>query len=765
MSHENSALKSLLAGVAVLAVLVTLTGCSSGPASRPETAEEFAAATTIFRDEWGVPHVYGPTDESVVFGYMYAQAEDNFWQIEDSIIQAVGRSAEVYGEATVGADLLNRALEIVRLSQEETDRMSPEMKGLVRAGTEGLNHYLASHPEVEPRLIERFEPWHLAALSRFSVYQLFMMGKARIKGEEMALLATPVDGIMDKAASLEPSSSGWPAAAFEVAVNPRVQAADGEAIAGSNMWAVTPDRTQTDNALLFINPHQPYFGPGQWYEGHVDSEEGLHFSGAGFFGTFLPTIGHNETMGWSHTVNNPDILDVYLETFDDSENPLAYRYGDEYRQATSFTDTVSVRGEDGTLVATDYEFKKTHHGPIVGYRDGKGLALKMAKFEEGGQSEMRYRMAKATNVHQLKEAMSTLATPMFNTVAADAEGNIWYAYYGAVPRRNEGYDWSVPVDGSDPETEWQGYHPLEELPQVLNPGSGYVQNCNATPFLASGDGDNPKKDDFPSYMAPEDDNPRSRISRRILEGDHRFGFDQWAELAFDTRVIEGEVWIPRLAEALGSLSANSSRARKLAPGLELLEGWDNVSTKESTEMTLFFKWREVMIQGRVEDLLDSFEMAMDTLESNWGTWAVAWGEINRVQRIHTSGVGEFSDERESLAVAGGPGPLGIVFNFYTRPVEGQQRRYGVAGHSYASVVEFDEGEAKARSILVFGQNADEASPHYFDQARLFADGQFKPAWFSKTDVEANAVSDYHPGELRSKSSTPPLGTEATASAQ
>lgn len=752
--------RSRRTGVRTLALVAAVSmawACGPSSVEAPQTPEEFAATTTIHRDEWGVPHISGPTDASVVFGWMFAQAEDNFWQIEDSLIQAIGRAAEVRGEEALPGDLLNRALEIPRLSQEEWQRLQendPKVAALIQAAADGLDYFMATHPELEVRLLNDVEPWHLLAFSRFAVYQLFMMGRAGIQPEEMATLAEPVSAT--ETARLHPAggavSSGHLAAlyerAFADALDP-VEAA--QRVAGSNMWAVRGERTKGGAPLLFINPHQPYFGPGQWIEGHLRSDEGLHFSGAGFFGSFLPTIGHNETVGWSHTVNAPDILDVYEITFDDPEDPLAYRYGDGTRQATTWADRVAVRAQDGSRSEAEYRFRKTHHGPIVGTRDGKALALRMAMFEEGGQSQMRYRMATARDVFELKDAMASLATPMFNTVAADQKGNIWYVYYGAVPRRDEQFDWSRPVDGSDPRTEWNGYHPIDELPQVLNPASGYVQNCNATPFLASGEGDNPDPEAFPAYMAPEDDNARSRISRRILEQDGPFDLDSWARLAFDTRVIEAEVWIPRLAEAVDGLP--SAEARELAEPLALLEGWDGVSTVDSTAMTLFFAWREAMLVGRMEDLVESFEFAVASLEGVWGSWSVPWGDINRMQRIHTSGIGQtadggFSDARPSVAVPGGPGPVGIVFNFYTRPVEGQKRRYGVAGHSFVAVAEFGE-QVDARSLLVFGQNADPASPHYFDQAQMFADGRFKPAWFTSDEVSEHAKRTYRLSEATS----------------
>ncbi|HYV05239.1 MAG TPA: penicillin acylase family protein, partial [Blastocatellia bacterium] len=256
-------------------------------------AEKIARSVTIYRDSYGVPHVYGPTDASCVFGYIYAQAEDNFWQIEDSYIRALGRASEVYGERTLADDMLNRALEIPRLGKAEYDRTTGRARELADALADGLNYFLAKNPQVKPRLITHFEPWYTFAFSRFTIYQLFIFGKSGLRVEEIKTAVQAADSAGAAAASTQ-------GALLNIPLN-GLDEPETEPIVGSNMWTVTPAKSASGNALLFINPHQPFFGPGQWYEGHVHSNEGWNLSGASFFGSPSPTIGHNEYLGWSHT--------------------------------------------------------------------------------------------------------------------------------------------------------------------------------------------------------------------------------------------------------------------------------------------------------------------------------------------------------------------------------------------------------------------------------------------------------------------------------
>jgi acyl-homoserine-lactone acylase len=680
------------------------------PAGTDDSLASLARTVTIYRDTYGVPHVFGRTDASTVFGFAYAQAEDNFWRVEENFINALGRASELYGEKSLDEDRLNHALEIPRLAREEYARLDRHMRSLCDAYAAGLNYYLARHPEARPRLLTKIEPWYTLAFIRYNYYQ---NGFARDRS---------LRGIGLETAGIENDLKDH---------------------TGSNGWVVGPSKSASGHALLFINPHLPFFGPGQVYEGHVHSDEGWNFTGYTRFGFPLPYVGHNENGGWVSTDNAADLTDVYLETFDDPARPLAYKYGKEYRLATEHVEEIRVKTPAG-LETHRFTMRKTHHGPILGARDGKMLSLRMAKFESDGWLREWYDMTRATSLAALKRAIAPLNMLFGNVMYADRQGNTWYLYNGAVPKRDPRFDWSKPVDGSDPATEWQGYHSMDELPQLTNPKTGWMQNCNTTPFLLTSEG-NPDPATFPKYMVQEDDNPRGAISREILSGKSTFTFDDWTRLAFDTRVMSAGRRLPDLLAAIKAKADGNSRLGEIHAELSR---WNRRSSNESVAMTLFSLWHDRIGRDEnptVEKQLEALDEVVNQLERDFGTWKVAWGEITRLQRRDESKDQEFSDQSPSVPVSGVNGNDGAVFTLYATPVRGQKRRYGVAGGTYISVVEFGP-KVRALSIHTFGASGDPKSRHYMDQSVLYARGEFKPAWLTLADIRANLEAAYHPGE-------------------
>ena len=686
---------------AAAAVVIGFSSLGAGPSP----SDDLAAHVTIYRDTYGIPHVFGETDASTLFGFAYAQAEDNFWRIEANYIKALGRSAEVEGEDGLVGDKRSRTLEVPRLAQAEYARMPERMRKLLDAFAAGLNAYLADHPEVHPRLLTRFEPWYPLAFIRYNYYQNGFFWSA----------------------GLEPGD-------FEVALD---DASLHLKDFGSNGWVIGPAKSATGHAMLFINPHLPFFGSGQVYEGHIKSDEGWNFTGYTRFGFPFPYVGHNESLGWVSTDNAADQADLYLETFDDSAHPTAYRYGKGYRQATVWTDTIAVKTEGG-IERRVFSFRKTHHGPIMGVRDGKPLALRMAKLDGDGWLEEWFKMTRARRVSELKAAMRPLNMLFGNVMAADADGNTFYLYNGAVPVRDPRFDWSSPVDGTDPATEWKGYHPIADLPQLTNPPTGWMQNCNTTPFLLTSNG-NPDSSKFPRYMVQESDNWRGLVSRRILESTPRFTWDDWVRVAFDNYVIGADSLLPRLLRDFGADSAGNAR---LAAAIDTLRRWNRHSDTASVAMTLYDRWTEALDGGAAP--LPALDSALARLEREWGGWRVPWGEINRLQRIDESADQEFADARSSIPVVGVSGRDGAVFTYYAGPIPGQKRRYGVAGASYVSVVDFGP-TVRALAVHTMGASGDPQSPHYFDQAPLYARGEFRPAWFTLEEIKAHAERVYKPG--------------------
>ena len=686
-------------------------------------AETLAQQVTVYRDHYGTPHVFGKTDASTVFGFAYAQAQDNFPQIEENFLLATGRGAEIYGPDLVNEDLLNRTLAIEEHAKGDYKAMDSHMRLLCDAYAAGVNYYLAHHPEVHPRLLHRVEPWHPLAFIRYSYYQ---NGFAR----------DPKLGKTDFESDLLRSTS---------------------AHNGSNGWVIAPSRSASGHAMLFIDPHLSFFGPGQVYEGHVHSDEGWEFSGYARFGFPFPYIGHNAAVGWMSTDNVADMVDGYVEQFDDPRNPLSYRYGTGHKTALRSEAKILVKAANGTETQT-FQTLWTVHGPVLGKYEGHPLAAALPMYESHGWLREWYDMTKAQDLKQLIAALEPRQMLFGNVMSAGRDGHIFYVYNAAVPKRDPHFDWSKPVDGSNPATQWQGYYALSDLPQLTDPATGWMQNCNTSPFLLTSSG-NPEAGKFPHYMVREGmvegwdaQNPRGLASERVLTSRSRFTFDEWSEAAFDTHVITADTtlqeWLPMVNPELASGDAATSVGQAVA----LLRDWDHVSRTDSVAMTIYTRWHGAMRKKpeTAQNLTETLAQSLAELERNFGSWKTQYGELNRLARSTGParppfGNPAFDDKDPSLPLAAVNEDDGAVFTLRTVPgVEGR-RRYGVHGDTYVSVVEFGP-KTRARSVMTFGESGDPRSPHFEDQAALFSKGEFKESWFTLEEVKANAESAYHPGE-------------------
>jgi acyl-homoserine-lactone acylase len=710
-------------------------GPGPAPGSGPQ-ADPAAPAAIIYRDAYGAPHVVSDTDAGALFGMAWALADDDWPLMEENYLHALGRHAELVGEAGVAEDRLARALEIVPLSRAEYEAAPPRLRGLLDAFAAGANAWLAARPPGALRVLDRVEPWYPIALIRYKYYQVEFLGYAGLRPEWTRRLfdqGWPAPQAGDRPARVAPAAGEAPG-----------PLAGGERPHGSNQWAVAPARTASGGTLLLINPHQRFVGVQRYAEIHLDSREGLRFSGLTVFGFPLPYMGHNGRLGWAYTDNYADHSDLYAVTLDDPAEPLRYRWGDGHRTTETWTETVRVRAAAGGLEERTFPFWKTHHGPVVGVADdGRPLAARLARLAEGGWYEQWEAMIRARSLPEWRAALARLRVAYMNVLYADAEGNIGYVYGSAVPRRKPGIDPAGILEGGDPATEWQGFHPLEELPQVWNPPSGWLLNTNSEPFSVT-EGVPFTRADFPAYMVgPETDNPRAQSSRRVLRALDRAGFEDFARLAWDSRLSAADAVLPELfAEATGSEGA-------LAAAVERLGAWDRTASAGSVETTWFVLMAELRAAAErggehpAHPWLAALGEALRRLEAEHGTAEVAWGAINRHQRPLPGAPLALDPARPSLPIGGAPGSLGSVFTYHSAPAGSAAPRLGTGGNSFLMAVELGPGRSlppRARSILNYGQSGDPASPHVFDQATLYSRREMKPAPFTREEVEAAAVS-------------------------
>jgi penicillin amidase len=703
--------------------------------------QQQAKQVTIIRDNWGVPHVYGNTDADAVFGLMYSQCEDNYWQLEETYISALGRESELYGEKGLDNDwsaaLFRARIEGKRFYSDA----DPFIKELCNAAAAGINYYLQVHPNVQRRLLPRYEPWY------FLIPGGSNPANHGITRQEM-------EKVMKSNTTYK----------FEGMDDQWLQHIE----SGSNMIAIAPTKSATGKSMLLINPHVDFFGNGQRYECHLNSEQGLNVSGFAMFGNFYIWSGFNPNIGWSHTNSGVDFTDVYLERFNHPTDSLQYSYGNHYKQAQLFTDTILCKS-DSILKTQVIRFMVTDHGPVVAKRDSFYVTVKNSTGSPPVYVLQCWRMMKANTLEEFQAALNLRAFGYPNTMYTDRFGNIAYWHGNAVPKRSIKFDWRYPVDGSNPETEWDGLHPLNEIIQSINPTSRWLQNCNSTPFLCAGSA-SPDSSRYPHYMAYDPQLFRAEEALKLLSNPDKISFEQFENLVVSTHLPMMEQWLPQILRAYDSgVMSDERESEKLRAVMDTLRHWDCQTALNSRATTLAVSWNTVGLTwartqirptdpssltryyvGKTLPYSDSLALAfmsaaIDILEKKYGTAFVEWGSINRLQRIHTRGVVEdFDDSKQSLPVKGAPSVMGSLFAFATSQTN-TNKRYGTGGNSYVAIIEFGR-KVKAKSVMYFGQSADPTSPHYFDQAPLYAQGKFKDVYFYKKDVLDHAERTYHPGE-------------------
>jgi len=754
-------------GAAVLLALA----CLAAEAATVEVPGE--GEVTIYRDEWGVPHIYAATEEAGFYGLAYAQAEDQFPQLLSLLLAFQGRAASVYGDATTpsGFPAVEGDLRTLRWLHDEDaqrgyeERLSPQLKSNYQAYIAGLERYMAEHPEEVPAGTPDLEPWHVVAFSHAVLSDYFVN-----------------DGIADcRAAGVRLAD------ALETS-----GPTDGGVRRASNEWVLAPWRS-ADNAMIVLSdPHGGVDG-GIFYEFRMHAGD-LHVAGYALGALMLLT--HNENLSWGMTTGAPDVSDCYRVEVDPS-NPQRYLFDGGWQEMTVRHVTVEVNDSAPVMRGFEYIPLNGTLCPVVGRDGDDAYAVCTAYMNAAGLfDEEVYRMNLARTVDEVAQANTLLGMFPQNVMVGDRFGDSYYLRAGRTPRRPAGHDWSRPVSGNTSATAWQGLHPVEDLVQIHNPAQGYMQNNNTPPELMVKGGDAVDPNDYPNDIYNDVEGLRyySRGARvnEVLSRAYAFTTDDAVALALDEKWVGTEAWIDVLAEALerrmpkmaafdAADPVRADRARKVE-GVAVsrqrayrrfvhrIVNFDGIAAAESVAALDYYFWRtalqdagspdqirrlEAVVTGDAElsdDLADlivsSLALAADTMFEELGTVDAAYGDVFRITANGT----------ESWPLGGGP-PIDVspftacramqqpAFScaltlraFMFSPADASQRRHVVAGSRVLRLVIFTD-PLQSFTLHNFGQSLRPSSPHFDDQARLLTSPKkLKPTYFHPEELADHVVS-------------------------
>jgi acyl-homoserine lactone acylase PvdQ len=671
-----------------------------------------AARVTIIRDDWGIAHVYGKTDADAVFGMEYTQAEDDFNRVETNYLNAMGRLAEAEGESRIYQDLRMK-LFIDPAELKKDYAASPAwLRNLMDAFADGLNYYLYKHPETKPRVIRRFEPWMALSFTEGS-----------IGGDIETVNLTQLAAFYGHAAA------GEALAAEQHEPEP----------AGSNGAAIAPSNTAGHHALLLINPHTSFYFRSEL---QMSSDEGLDAYGAVTWGQFFIYQGFNGRAGWMHTSSGVDAVDEYLETVAKKGSRFFYKYGSGERPVAAAEIVVPYRTAGG-MAEKKFMTYRTHHGPIVRALDGKWVAIRLMQ-EPVKALTQSYTRTKARDYKAYRQTMELKANSSNNTIFADADGDIAYFHGNFIPRRDTSFDWTKPVDGSNPATEWQGLLSVDETPHLLNPKSGWLYNTNNWPWSAAGPS-SPRKEDYPPYVETGGESARGLHAIRVLENRKDFTLDSLIRAAFDSYLTWFEKPIPALIQAWDETPTSNPLKAKTAEQIAMLRQWDLRWAVNSIPTSLAVFWGEEVRRRGGDEPLQSLAAASDRLAADFGTWKTPWGDINRFERLNDDIAPHFDDAGLSIPVGFTSSQWGSLASFGARPYPGTKKWYGTSGNSFVAVVEFGQ-TVRAKAVTAGGVSGHPASPHFNDEARRYAAGDLREVYFYRSQLKGHTERKYHPGE-------------------
>ncbi len=646
-------------------------------------------SAVIERDQWGVPHVYGDRDSDVAFGLAYAHAQDDFKSIEDIILASRGILASVYGKEAAVNDYYVHLMGFWDNVNKNYDEKVPiDVQNLCDGYASGINLYLSNNPSLRKKEFPLINGRDL--IVGFSHRMPLMFG---------------LDGIIKKLAKEESNSIGF----FDKNNSYKI---NNYKMVASNVFAVSPVRSSDGYTRIWINSHQPWDGPVAWYEAHLMSGEGWDFYGGFFPGSPVPLIGHNKNLAWSHTVNSPDLIDVYKLTIN-PDNDNQYWFEGFWKDLRVEKKPIKIKLFGPFSWTFKREVKESIHGPVMEFDHGT-YALKISSIKNLKFIEQWYRMGKSENLSQFKNAMEIHAIPMFNTGYADKEGNIYYVYNAKIPIRDSRYDWSGFLPSESKSTLWKKYVPFNDLPQILNPPEGFFQNCNSSPYLATGN-----RIDIPKIL-PEWSGIEDHQTNRALRSLETFGLDpsitreDFIYYKYDTEYSRESIIADVRDRYIKDMKENNQTS--LVDALKLLENWnlraDSLNTAAALALIVLpnaFKKSDLVYDKK--EITKKLNETIYYLNSKFGKIDVPLGRFIRLIR------GDMN-----LPLSGGPDLLRAIY--FEKTGDTYQ---AIAGDCYFQSVEWSpKGELNAWSIHQYGSSTThKSSKHYNDQSPLFNSHQMK----------------------------------------